>query len=53
MKIFDEIFPINENRSRILKKLNTLIQKDTPEDLSADSQLTSREIDVLKLLVRE
>jgi DNA-binding NarL/FixJ family response regulator len=52
MGVFDEIIPVNDTRVKIIKKLSKLIQKEPAGHQSPQSQLSSRELDVLKLLVR-
>lgn len=52
MGVFDEIIPINDTRVKIIKKLNKLVQKEPSEHNSMQAQLSARENDVLKLLVR-
>ena len=52
MELYDETIPINDTRAKILRKLNDLMRKSVGEAQSADDQLTAREKDVLKLLVK-
>jgi DNA-binding NarL/FixJ family response regulator len=52
MELFDEIIPINDTRAKIFRKLNDLIHKSAGDTQNADDQLTAREKDVLKLLVK-
>ncbi len=52
MDAFDEVFPINDSRPRIIKKLNALVKKETRGKTNPDNRLTPREIAVLKLLVK-
>lgn len=52
MSLFDETIPINDNRSKIIKKLNNLIEKEVSELPANENQLTAREKDVLRLLVK-
>lgn len=52
IELFDEVIAINDTRGRIIKKLQTLLQEKPAEPIIADSQLTGREKDVLRLLVK-
>lgn len=53
LAIFDEVIPINHTRAKIVKKLHSLLQKESAQTNQAVSEtLTEREKDVLKLLVQ-
>jgi DNA-binding NarL/FixJ family response regulator len=50
---FDELIMINDTRNRIQKKISNLINKSVdPKAQKSDKTLSSRELDVLKLLVK-
>ncbi|MFO7977818.1 MAG: response regulator transcription factor [Bacteroidales bacterium] len=50
--LFDEVIAINDTRARILKKLQTVWQQKPLDTGQPDTQLTLREKDVLRLLVK-
>ncbi len=47
-----EVSHKNNTSARILHKLNTFVLEEKPEPVNTDNQLSAREIDVLKLLVK-
>lgn len=50
--LFDEVIAINDTRARILKKLQAVWQQKPLDTTQPDTQLTLREKDVLRLLVK-
>lgn len=52
MTVFDEIIPVNDTRAKILKKFNRLIRNETIQPGIRETQLSERELDVLKQLVQ-
>lgn len=52
MAVFDEVIPVNDTHAKILKKLHRLIRNETRQHGIRETQLSERELDVLKLLVQ-
>ncbi len=50
--LFDEVIGINDPQARILKKLHALLQQKKADATLPDPQLTLREKEVLRLLVK-
>lgn len=52
LEVFDELIPINDTRAKIIRKLNSLVNKTPGKNPETDHGLSARETEVLKLLVK-
>ncbi|HAJ99042.1 MAG TPA: hypothetical protein DCM62_03360 [Bacteroidales bacterium] len=52
LKLFDEVILINEAKGKISRKMSSLLKTKDADGETDDNILTSRELDVLKLLIK-
>ena len=52
LKLYDEVIFIHEGKSKISRKLTTLLKSRSKQGEEDDNILTARELDVLKLLIK-
>jgi len=52
LKIYDEVIQVNDQRSKIQRKINNIVKSKGSEVIITDQNLSSRETEVLKLLVK-
>jgi DNA-binding NarL/FixJ family response regulator len=52
LKVYDEVIQVNDQRSKIQRKINNIVKSRESVAITADQNLSSRETEVLKLLVK-